>query len=172
MSRPPLLLAALLIAPLVACGGDDSPLLGTWQVATHTRNDTGCASEGAAVTDPPFVKFVMTNIFGRDVVEEVECSAATTCDESGGLFGKFFSEDIPGGLRFQGYTSAGDGTNCTLGSYRSDAVLDASDGLRIESRTYSSAPMQGIVCDPDTAKAMFSSLTCDSLEVMTATRVP
>ena len=39
MTRPPLLLAALLIAPLVACGGDDSPLLGTWQAVFFCEFD-------------------------------------------------------------------------------------------------------------------------------------
>lgn len=171
MTRIAWFAAPLLV--LAACGDDglDTPLLGTWQVATHTRNDMGCTGEGAAETDPPFLRFIATDIFGTEVAELVDCTSATMCEESASLFGKLYSESISGGLRFQTYFAAGDDTQCTLGGLRSDATVDASGRLRIEERSYSSAPM-AVTCDTDTAEAMFATLPCGALEIYTATRAP
>jgi hypothetical protein len=169
MSRRPWIVVFAVVG-LLGCGDDPSPLVGVWQVTTHTRNPTGCASEGAAVVDPPFLKFVAGSLLGQDYVERVDCTTATDCEDAGGLFGLFYAEPIDGGLRASVYVSSGDMTRCTLAAQRSDATV-AGPALRIETRRFEGRDLVGVVCDPDTAEAMQATLPCAELEVITGTLV-
>lgn len=167
-----LFLAALTPLALVttACGDDPSPLLGVWQVTTHTANPTACDAEGPAVAEPPFIKFIEGEFFGQEFVERVDCTSATMCDEGGNLFGEIYSESIDGGLRASIYASSGDSTACVLSGSRADATI--ADGvLRIEKRRYASGTLSGVTCEPETAEAMLATLPCVELEVMTGTKV-
>lgn len=162
----------LLAIALAACGGDTvDPLLGVWQVGVHTRNDSGCDTAGPAVTDPPYVQFQMSLVEGQEVMELVDCSAPGMCEASGGLAGRLYTEELPdGSLRAEVYTAFGDTTACALAALRSDAVLDATGTLAVETRTYELRDVSGVVCDGATAERMLSTLPCLDLDAFTATR--
>ncbi len=174
MSRLAHLALTAVLTPLAfataACGDDPSPLLGVWQVTAHTANPAGCGAEGPAVTEPPFIKFIEGEFFGQEFVERVDCTSATMCDDSASLFGELYSESIDGGLRASVYASSGDSTACVLSASRADATITGG-ALRIEKRRYASGTLSGVTCEPDTAEAMFATLPCVELEVMTGTRV-
>ncbi len=164
MSRHPWS-SVLVVAALAGCGDDPSPLLDVWQVTAHTRNATGCAAEGAAVTDPPYLKFVAGSLLGQEYVERVDCASATDCDDAGGLFGLFYAEPIDGGLRASAYSSSGDMTRCVLAAQRSDATV-VGGALRIETRRFEGRDLVGVACTADTAEAMAATLPCAELEVI------
>lgn len=170
MLRHASFIAVATIASLAACGDDPSPLLGVWQVTSHTMNPSACDVEGAAVADPPYIKFIESEFFGQTFVERVDCTSATTCDESASLFGETYSESIADGLRGSVYASSGDSTRCILSGSRWEARL-VDGAVRIEKRHYVSGDLVGVTCDPDTTEAMFDTLPCVELEVMTGTRV-
>lgn len=164
------LLAVAALSTVVACGDDPSPLLGVWQASTHTLNPTACDAEGPAVADPPFFKFVESEFFGQTFVERLDCTSATACDESNGIFGEAYSEDIEGGMRGSVYASSGSETSCSLTALRWEArIVDGA--VRIEKRRLVGENLTGITCDPDTAEAMVATLPCVELEVLTGVRV-
>lgn len=162
------------IVGLAACGGAaEEPLLGVWTVASHTHDDAGCVAPGVAVAEPPFVQFQRSDVLGQQVIELVDCATPTSCAASGGLAGRLFTESLPGGgLRAEVFTSFGDDTACALAASRTDAMVADDDSLRIEARTYETRDLSGVVCAPATARALFASLTCKTLDVLTAARVP
>lgn len=156
---------------LSACGGAAvDPLLGVWEVGAHTRNDAGCAAEGPAVTDPPYVQFQASDVEGQQVVERVDCTGPAMCEASHGLAGLLYTEQLEGGLRAEVFTAFGDPTACALAARRSDALIAADGTLRVETRRYEQRDVSGVVCDGATAERMLSSLTCLELDVFTAQR--
>ncbi len=161
-----------IVVGLAACGGAaEEPLLGVWTVASHTHGDAGCAAQGPAVADPPFVQFQRSDVLGQEVVELVDCTTPTSCAASAGLAGRLFTESLPaGGLRAEVFTSFGGEADCALAASRTDAVVADDDSLRIEARTYETRDLSGVVCAPATARALFASLTCKTLDVLTAVR--
>jgi hypothetical protein len=165
---PRLLAAALLAA--AACGGDTvEPLLGVWQVGSHTVSTTGCAAEGPPVADPPYVQFQTSDVEGRPVLELVDCAAPASCDASGGLAGRLYTRVIPGGRRAEVFAAFGEPGNCALGARRSDAVIAADGTLRVETRSYEERGVSGVVCDEATAERLLTSLPCLELDVLVAT---
>lgn len=166
---PPRLLAAVLLAA-AACGGDTvEPLLGLWQVASHTRDDGGCTGPGAAVATPPYVQFQLSDIEGQPVLERVDCDAPAACEPSAGLAGLLYTELIPGGRRAETFVAFGESSNCALGARRSDAVISADGTLRVETRRFEERGVGGVDCEPATAERLLASLTCLELDVIVAT---
>lgn len=175
MSRLASLSLALVALVALAGGCSDeppSPLVGVWQVTTHTHNDAACDAPGPAVTTPPFIKLSEASLLGAVYVERVDCTTATTCDESGGLFGELYGEEIAGGLRGSVYVASGDGTRCVLAASRHDAVIAADGTLRLERRRFEGRDLVGLACTTDEAEQLLATLPCAELEVMTAARVP
>ena len=166
-------LAVPVLGMLAACGGTATePLLRVWQVDAHTRNDTGCAAAGAAVATPAFVEFQLSIVEAREVIELVDCTAPGACAASAGVSGRLYDDQLPTGRRAQFFTAFGDASRCALGGFRSDAVIGADGTLRIESRTYETRDLSGVLCEGRTAEQMFGSLTCRGLDVITAHAAP
>lgn len=166
-------LAMSVLGVLAACGGTATePLLGVWQVDAHTRNDTGCAAEGAAVAEPAFVQFQLSTVEAREVIELVDCTAPGACAASAGGSGRLYDDELATGRRAQFFTAFGDADRCALGAFRSDAVIGADATLRIESRTYETRDLSGVLCEGRTAELMFGSLTCRGLDVIGAHAAP
>lgn len=161
-----------LVALAAGCGDDPSPLVGVWQVTTHFRNDTACDVPGTPVTDPPFIKFSEGSLLGQDYVERVDCASATMCDESGGLFGELYAEEIAGGLRATVYVSSGDATRCTLAAMQADATIGDDGTLNLDRRRFEGRDLVGLSCTTDEAEQMLATLPCVELEGLAATRVP
>ena len=167
MSRWPTLIVLLGAA---ACGGQtQEPLLGVWQVTAHTHNSTGCAAEGPAVVEPPYVEFVMSAIEGQQVLELVDCTTPAACAASAGLRGRLFTDPVAGGRRSSVFVSFGDSALCTLAARRADAVIAADATLRVETRRFEAKDLTAVVCDDATAAGMLPALPCAELDVLTAT---
>jgi hypothetical protein len=162
---------AVLVA-LAGCGGHAAePLLGAWEVRTHTRNPSACDVEGAAVTTPPVVRFQVSDVLGQPVIELVECSAPDACAASGGVSGRLFTTRIAGGMRADAFAAFGSSTDCALGARRADATIAADGTLRVETRRYEERQVSGVTCEVATAERLLASLTCLELDVLTAARV-
>lgn len=164
--------AAVLVAlALAACGGHaQEPLLGDWQVQTHTRNTTSCDAEGPAATTPAVVRFQLSDVLGQAVLELVDCDAAGACAPSAGVAGRLFTENVPGGKRADAFAAFGTGSACQLGARRTDATIAPDGTLRVETRRWEERELSGVVCDVATAERMLASLTCLELDVITATQ--
>lgn len=163
----------VVLVALAGCGGHaEEPLLGAWEVRTHTRNPAACDVEGAAVTTPAFVRFQVSDVLGQPVLELVECTAPAACAASAGVSGRLFTERIAGGLRADAFAAFGSSSDCALGARRADAVIAADGTLRIETRRYEEREVSGVTCEVATAERLLASLTCLELDVMTAVRAP
>ena len=173
VSRALVMPAALLGLGLVACGGEtEEPLLGVWQVTSHTHHAAGCDGPGAPATEPPYIQFQVSDVAGQDVLELVDCSSPTACEVSQGLQGRLYTEAVPGGFRAQVFVAAGDSAACALGARRSDALVAADGTLRVETRSYELRDVSGVVCEGGTARRMFGSLPCLDLDIVVATHLP
>lgn len=160
------------LALLAACTetSDGPDLVGVWRVTSHSENTTGC-TPGAAVTDPPYIKFSRETLFGQVYFQWAPCTTPDTCEMTS-LFDLSYAKAIPGGYEAQIYVASGDATACSLGATVSTAIVADDGTLTIETRTNTKDGVTGTACTTDEAKTALDAgqLACAGLEVMTAVR--
>ena len=120
--------------------------------------------------DSPYFLLAEESFFGAPILAWHDCSAPGTCDESVSLFGSFVS--IGGVWKIRNSSSSGGADSCSLG-LTDGSIEETEAGIRIEIRSYRgtlTVPTDDD-CQPETAEARQDELTCESLEVIEATRL-
>lgn len=166
------------------CGGDDGgttggtqepdtndPLNGTYQVTSHTRDETGCTGPGTEVmSGDKFFNLQKEFFLGVPILGYRACTDATTCSEDANLF-ESFNDENGSWVRVIGTTSGTD-TTCSLAESKGTLVKTAT-GLTLETRTLSADIMlsAGEACDTDQIDKHRAELTCTAIELLAADKL-
>ena len=169
----------------LACGDDQSKLVGVYVLDTWTENPDSCASEGASIlADQGQTHLVVKqfDFFGLDILSASSCESLAECEE------QLSSDALDlGGFNFEkgsdskGWTGAtviagGDpnGGDCS-GQVR-DFLMTATEAeaveIQTEVRSVSGFPRDSDgFCDTDSAQEAAEDVPCEALEVLTASPV-
>jgi hypothetical protein len=162
-------LTILAIASLAASGcSDDVDLSGTYAVNLHRVDDSGCSAGTVVADSPPYIRFTQEEFFGQEYYEWNWCtdSSDASCLDASGY--SLYGEPISGGWKSELTFSSWFGTDCSVGSSTSTAVLEQ-EVLRIETRH-----RQGMFqieegdCEPELAEERADEMTCVQLETIDA----
>lgn len=176
----------LIAAGLMSCGtsesgssGDWNKLEGVWQVSSHTENLDGCEAEGDTASEP-LTYFKLEKKDWVPYIGFASCSSASNCEDVSFLSYWYFdtlTDDGAKGIASASLSSTGEDCNLTINS--SEAVLtENAITMTSKNRSGTVAPPSGKQCSDDgvldqlkSQYADSTSLTCNVLRVVTATKV-
>lgn len=164
--------AAVTVVAVVACGTDEVDLTGVYQVDRAVGSEP--CGDDAPIEFAPFVRFTELDFLGQPYFAYDGCADATAaeCTSIGGLLGGFFEPIEDGWLGRSSFASGGGDVACALGLVRQTAVLrgaqltvevtrreDQVDGLSLEA------------CSPEEAERRDTAMPCVGHSQVDATRL-
>lgn len=185
--------AVMVTLGLAACGGEEGgsdPLIGTFEISSHTLSEMGCETPMplvepescfGCVVEKPFFKVKRQTLLGTRFLSIVDCESATVCDDDGDdpdsidLGGAILERKEGGAWIGNAYAASYGGASC---SYQETEwrLEETDEGVQLTRTVLRATPespsgmLEGDAClDLTDAPPPRDELECDALETIAAT---